>query len=170
MKNLLILFKRWFETSSKKQKWTALLTVVGLLCTIALFSLDGSGETSPDPLGSTPLYFAGAFIKLVVVLLLIVVSAIFARRWLQPGPHGKSVRQMRLMESVRLSPRQALHLVSIGDRQFLIGATDQNVTLISPVEVNFDTTPVEATNPQPTLDFGSLLQSFNINLPGHPSK
>ena len=169
MNNLLILFKRWLETSSKKQKWTAILTVVGLICTVALLSLNGNAETPRDPLGSAPLYFASAFIKLVVVLLLIVVSALFARRWLQPGIHGKSVRQMRLMESVRLSQKQALHLVSIGDQQFLIGATDQNVTLISPVEVNANPAPVEATNPKPSLDFGSLLQSFNVNLPDNPS-
>ena len=170
MNNLLTLFKRCLETSSKKQKWTAVLTVVGLLCTVALLSLNGSAETSRDPLGSTPLYFAGAFIKLVVVLLLIVVSAIFARRWLQPGIHGKSVRQMRLVESVRLSPKQALHLVSIGDQQLLIGATDQNVTLISQVDVNFDPAPADAPSSQPSPDFGSLLQSFNINLPGNPSR
>ena len=170
MNKLLTLFKRWIATSSKKQKWTAALTVIGLLCTVMLFSVNDGAETSSDPLASTPLYFVGALLKLVVVLLLILVSAILARRWLQPGLHGKSVRQMRLLESVRLSPKQALHLVSIGDQQFLVGATDQNVTLISPVEVNVDAAPVEATNPQPTLDFGSLLQSFNINLPGNPSK
>ena len=170
MRHLMNLLKKWLETSSKKQKWTAVLTVVGLLCTITLFFLNGGAETPHDPLGSTPLYFAGAFIKLVVVLLLIVASAIFARRWLQPGLHGKSVRQMQLMESVRLSPKQALHLVSIGDQHFLIGATDQNVTLISPVEVQSDPALHEAPNPQPSLDFGSLLQSFNINVPGNSSK
>lgn len=170
MNHLLMLFRKWFETSSKKQKWTAVLTIVGLLCTIALLSINRAGETPRDPLGSTPLYFAGAFVKLVVVLLLIFASAIFARRWLQPGLHGKSVRQMRLMESVRLSPKQALHLVSVGDQQFLIGATDQNVTLISQVEVSLDPAVVEGTNTPPTLDFGSLLQSFNLNLPGRPSK
>jgi flagellar biogenesis protein FliO len=68
-----------------------------------------------------------------------------------------------------LSPKQALHLVSVGDQQFLIGATDQSVTLISPVEVNLDPSRAEAANSQPGLDFGSLLQSFNINVPGNPS-
>jgi flagellar protein FliO/FliZ len=170
MNNLLVLAKRWYETSSKKQRWTAVLTVVGLLCTLVLINLNGNTETARDPLGSTPLYFAGAFIKLVIVLLLIFVSAIFARRWLQPGLHGKSVRQMRLMESVRLSPKQALHLVSVGDQQFLIGATDQNVTLISQVEVELEPAPAEVTTPATGPDFGSLLQSFNVNLPGNPSK
>lgn len=170
MTNLFVLIKKWFEASTRKQKWTTALTVVGLLCTITLFSLNGGTEAPRDPLGSTPLYFAGAFIKLIVVLLLIFGSAIFARRWLQPGLQGRSVRQMRLVESVRLSPKQALHLVSVGDQQFLIGATDQNVTLISPVEVEVDPVPTETTTSQPSPDFGSLLRSFSVNLPGNPSK
>jgi flagellar protein FliO/FliZ len=170
MNQLLNLFKRWLKMSSKKQQWTAVLTVVGLLCTVALLAMNGGAEPARDPLGSTPLYFIGAFVKLVVVLLLILASAIFARRWLQPGLKGKSVRQMRLMESVRLSPKQALHLVAVGDQQFLIGATDQNVTLISPVEGDFNAPPAEATDLQTGLNFGSLLQSFNMNLPGGPTK
>ena len=162
--------KRWLDTSSKKQKWTAVLTIVGLLCTVALFSVNGGSQTSGEPLGSIPLYFAGALIKLVAVLLLIVVSAMFARRWLQPGLRGKTVRQMHLMESVRLSPKQALHLVSVGDQQFLIGATDQNVALIAQVDGALETSPVETTNAQPALDFGSVLHSFNIDLPGSSSR
>jgi flagellar biosynthetic protein FliO len=169
MNNLPMFLKRWVETSTRKQRWTTVLTVVGLFCTVALLSSNGGADKSGDPLGSTPLYFAGAFIKLVVVLLLILASAVFARRWLQPGIRAASVRKMRVMESVKLSPKQALHLVSVGDQQFLIGATDQSVTLISPVEVNLDPSPAEAANRQPGLDFGSLLQSFNINVSGNAS-
>jgi flagellar biogenesis protein FliO len=77
---------------------------------------------------------------------------------------------MRLMESLRLSPKQALHLISVGDQQFLIGATDQNVAVIAQVESGVETALVATSNAQPGLDFGSVLQSFNINLRGGPSK
>ena len=170
MNNLLMSVKRWLATSNRKQKWTAVLTVVGLVCTIALLSFNGGQQTTREPLGSTPLYFAGAMIKLGIVLLLIVLSAVFARRWLRPGVGGKTVHHMHLMESVRLSPKQALHLVSVGDQQFLIGATDQNVALIAQVEGNPEITPVETVNVQPGLDFGSLLRSFNSDLPSGSSK
>jgi flagellar biogenesis protein FliO len=69
---------------------------------------------------------------------------------------------------VRLSPKQALHLVTIGDQQFLIGATDQGISLISHVECSFDPAPAEEIRTQPVLDFGSLLQSFNSRLPAGP--
>jgi flagellar biosynthetic protein FliO len=164
MSSLLTAFRRWLETSTRKQKWTVVFTAVGLLCTVALLSMNGGSGTSRDALGSTPLYFAGALVKLIVVLLLIVASALFARRWLQPALAGKTVRQMRLVESVRLSPKQALHLVSVGDQQFLIGATDQNVALIAQMDGSFDPAPVKQTNTQPALDFGSVLQSINTGL------
>jgi flagellar biogenesis protein FliO len=87
------------------------------------------------------------------------------RRWLQLGPNGKAVRQMRLLETVRLSPKQALHLVAIGDQKLLIGATDQNVSLIAPIRGNINPAPAEEPQTQSGLDFGSLIQSFNFDLP-----
>jgi flagellar protein FliO/FliZ len=127
--------------------------------------VNGGSKTTADPLGSTPLYFAGAFIKLIGVLLLIVISAVLLRRWLQIGPNARTGHQLRLLETVRLSPKQALHLIAIGDQQLLIGATDQNVSLLSPVEGGFSPIAEETTNHQQGLDFGSLLQSFTVHQP-----
>jgi flagellar biosynthetic protein FliO len=170
MNNLLTFLKKWIETSSRKQKWTAVLTIFGLVCTIILLSLDGGSQTTRDPLGSTPLYFAGALIKLLMVLLLMVIGAILARRWVQPGLRGKGAHQMRLVETVRLSPKQALHLIAVGDQQLLIGATDQSIALITQVEANLDPAPAEMTTPGPALEFGSLLQTFGLRLTDGSSK
>ena len=161
MNNLVVLFKKWFETSGRKQKLTAGLFTFSLLSTLVLFMLNGTSKTTDDPLGSSPLYFMGVFIKLGGVLLLIVACSSLFRRWLQPGFQGKAIRRMRLLETVRLSPKQAIHLISIGDQQLLIGATDQNVSLLSQVETDLHTAENENSIIQPALDFGSLLQSFN---------
>jgi len=155
--------RKWFETSSKKQKITASLLVIGFLATGVLLTMGGVSETSNDPLGSTPFYFASAFVKLIAVLLLIIGVSVIYRRWLQFGPNGKLIRQMRLLETVRLSPKQALHLIVIGGQKLLIGATDQNISLITHVEDDIDTAPVEEPQTQPGLDFGSLIQSLNLS-------
>ncbi|NOH01724.1 MAG: flagellar biosynthetic protein FliO [Chloroflexi bacterium] len=170
MNNFLASLRRWSETSSPKQKRTAALLVFGLLSTLALFAMNGASTQADDPPGSTPLYFVSVFAKLIGVLLLIVVCSILFRRWFQPGFGGKSTRRMRLLETVRLSPKQALHLVSIGDRQLLIGATDQNISLISPVEAGSNAAETETSAPQPDLDFGSLLQTFRSQPPAGSSK
>src|SRR5512132_2219085 len=98
--NLIILIKKWSETASQKQKLTAALLAFSLLSTIALLAMNGSSKTASDPLGSTPFYFFGVFLKLVGVLLLIVLSSAIFRRWFQPDLNGKRTRQLRLLETV----------------------------------------------------------------------
>lgn len=159
--NLTTLIKKWFESASQKQKLTAALLVFSLLSTVALFAMNGSAGNTPDPIGSSPFYFLGVFVKLIGVLLLILASSVVFRRWLQPGFYGKATRQLHLLETIRLSPKQALHLVSIGDQQLLIGATDQNVSLIAHVEQSVNTPMVDTINSKPDADFGSLLQTLN---------
>jgi flagellar biosynthetic protein FliO len=158
--------KKWMETSSKKQKLIAALVFFSLLATGVLFAAAGASQAANDPLGSTPFYYVSAFVKLIVVLLLIVGSSALLRRWLQIGPSGRVNRQMRLIETIRLSPKQALHLIVVGGQKFLVGATDQNVSLIASVDYNIEPAPAEETQPQQGLDFGSLLQTFNLNQPG----
>jgi len=158
--NTIAMMKKWFETASQKQKLTAGLLAFSLLSTVVLLFMKGSSGSSADSLGSTPFYFVGVFVKLLGVLLLIVASSLIFRRWVQPGFRGKATRQLHLLETVRLSPKQALHLVTIGDQQLLIGATDQNISLITHVELNLNLTEVEPTNTNP--DFGSVLQNLNF--------
>ena len=164
MSALVTLIKKWYQTSSNKQKLTVFLLAFSLLITGLLLTFGGGSTTSADPLGSTPLYFASAFVKLLVVLLLIVGSSMIFRRWQQVGTGGKPPRQMRVLETVRLSPKQALHLVVIGDQKLLIGATDQSVSLISSIEHSMNPVPVEDAPLQSGFEFGSLLQSFSLNL------
>ncbi len=72
---------------------------------------------------------------------------------------------MQVVETVRLSPKQALHLVMVGDQQLLIGATDQNVALLTSVELYL--TPPEAQIQQQSVktDFASLFQAINLRSP-----
>lgn len=159
--NTVTLIKKWFETASQKQKLTAALLVFSLVSTVVLFVVNGSSKTATDPLSSTPFYFVGVFVKLIGVLLLIVASSIIFRRWFQPGFNGKTTRQLRLLETVRLSPKQSLHLISIGEQQLLIGATDQSVSLITHVEQSPVTTEIDTVRAEPASDFSSLLQVLN---------
>lgn len=153
-------FKKWLATSTPRQKLAAGLLFFSLLATGAFYGLSDSSGRLHDPLGSASLYFFGVFVKLIGVLLLIVASAIIFRRWSNFSPAGNRVRHLRLLETVRLSPKQSLHLLSVGDQQILIGATDQTIALIAPVDRKLEINPVESSHPQPGQDFASLLQAF----------
>ncbi len=155
--------KKWIENSTGKQKLFASLITFSLLATAALMSIGDTSSAAKDPLGSTPFYYLSAFVKLIAVLLLIVGSSVIFRRWLQPGAGGKLSRQMNLLETTRLSPKQSLHLIMVGDQKLLIGATDQNISLIASFAGEPAPVSDEASQPQPLPDFASIVRSFSFS-------
>jgi len=155
----------WYKNSSPQKKMMAALLLFCLLISVVIILLGSSTGSSKDPLESTPLYFLGVMVKLIGVLLLIVLCAILLRRWTSLAVKPGSVRQLRLLETVRLSPRQTLYLVALGDQQLLIGATDNNISLLSSVDDLFSPTLAGETQAQQNLDFGSLVGSVNTNFP-----
>ena len=158
MSGMVASLRKWFDGLGKQQKIFVAVLAFSLISTVALFGIGSAPSVTEDPLGSTPFYFFSAFVKLIVVLLLIVGVSIVFRRWIQPGAGINATRQMRLVETVRLSPRQALHLVVIGNQKLLIGATDQSVSLIAPIEEEL---PADEKT-QPVLEFGSLLREMQV--------
>ena len=80
-------------------------------------------------------------IKLSLVLGLIYGSLYLLKRW-QGTSLARPNKQVRLLETTRLTPRQGLHLVQAGDRVLLIGATDNHLTTLAEIDQN------ELTDPQ----------------------
>jgi flagellar biosynthetic protein FliO len=166
MNSLTTSFKKWLRTSSQKQKYTAALFALGLISTIGLMLINGSSGTMDEPLQASPFYFIGVFAKLAVVLLLILACSAIFRHGPVPGVKRRKNGQMQVIETVRLSPKQALHIVAVGDRQLLIAATDQNVSLLTAVELAPSPADVPIATPAINTDFVSLLQSFSFRSPG----
>jgi flagellar biogenesis protein FliO len=44
-----------------------------------------------------------------------------------------SGKQIRIIETVHLGPRKSVHLLKIGDKQILIGSTNENITKLADV-------------------------------------
>jgi flagellar biogenesis protein FliO len=59
----------------------------------------------------------------------------------KPGQTEGRSGKCSLVETIRLSPKQSVHLVMIGEQKLLIGATDHNVSLISTIEESFSPVP-----------------------------
>ncbi len=137
--------QNWLKNSPTRQRWAAAL--LALLVFGAAFLLSAQTDLA------APLYSLSILLKLAGVLLLIVASAaLFLRPMLPSRP-----RDLRLQESLRLSPRQALHLVQVGGRQFLLGATDQSISLICALPAAEDAPEMEAP-----LRFDEILQSSQV--------
>lgn len=113
--------------------WITGGSIVGLF--LLVIALQGSTQ-SEEP--SLSLQLGSVFLKLVAVVALIYLLAAFARRFkiggtVQPG------RRMVIRETLNLSPRRSLHLVQIGEQEFLIGATDQAISTLAQITKNGDT-------------------------------
>lgn len=102
-------------------------------------------------------------VKLGVILLLIYVCLHLLRR-LQSISRLSPNRRITILETAHLSPRQKLHLVQVGGRTLLLGATEQNLSFLAEVELpctlegQAQTSPSSPASAQrPTTPFADLL-------------
>jgi len=112
-----------------------ILLAASLLSVLAWGGMPSLQEPSPDG-GSldTPGLFLEVVFKLGIVLCLIYLSFQVFKR-LQKNPGAGKNNQLTVVESLRLSPQQSLHLIRVSDSFLLIGATDQSVTKLSTVDL-----------------------------------
>ena len=159
----------WQKRLSRLPRW-AWAVIFMLSLGIGIFLMDPTsqpsqstlpnmGNSTTDPLLNSTGLALGVFFKLGLVVVLIIVAAVMVRRWQGGGFHG-AARQVTLRETLHLSPRRAIHLVQVGEQTFLIGATDQAVTLISAVQPESTTVPVKPTFLE-TLSTASLTDTKN---------
>ena len=111
---------------------------LGLLALIAYEALNAGRPAEPgtvtDPFANGNL-LVSVVVNLGLIVLLIYGSLYLLRRW-QGGNLARSARRIAVLETTRLSPKQALHLVRVGEQTLLIGASDAGLTLLSEVEVS----------------------------------
>jgi flagellar biosynthetic protein FliO len=74
----------------------------------------------------------GAFFKLVFVLGLVFLTFTTLKWWQTKRP-GQLKKRLSVIETVTLNPRRAIHLIKVGSKEFLVGATDHSMNLISEV-------------------------------------
>ena len=154
---------QWWRAASPRSRWMAGIVLFSVLCTGAVLILSGqpvgdSSSAAPDLSG---LDYLSAFFKLLCVLALIIGGGILLRRFSNRSTAQGKLRQLQVVETVRLSPKQTMHIVRAGDKVLLVGATDQSLALIS--EINLVEAPVgqPAPAPQSELNFQAIFSSLN---------
>ncbi len=74
------------------------------------------------------------FFKFMVsVLFLVALGAggIYVSKRFLPKITNLSGKEIRIAETVHLGPRKAVHLLEVGERRFLIGSTNENITRLA---------------------------------------
>lgn len=132
--------------------------LLALLAAVMVFpSTQPESSANTSAFGQLTLGLSVA-LKLGFVILLIYVSLNLFQRW-RGGLVKRPVKRIEVLESAHLSPRQALHLVKVGEETLLIGATDQTLSMLTAVTglPEDDEKPVET---QASSHFGELLTNF----------
>jgi flagellar biosynthetic protein FliO len=155
-------FYRWLKKFSAFPKWLQGLIILGIMAflTLGFFLISSGGPTTPaqDPFANSTALALDVFLKLIIVVALIYLAAIFLRRW-KGGKSFGMPRQMELKETIHLTPKRALHLVNIQGRMFMIGSTDQAVNLISEITPPEMVELISEENNLPANEFQNLLAS-----------
>jgi flagellar biogenesis protein FliO len=101
-----------------------------------------------------------AVLKIIFVFGLIYMFFALLR-WVQKKQPGQVQNRLRIIETVRPSPRQTFYLLKVGSQEFLVGATDQSMSLISEVEPDM---LAELQEPQPVEEKQNGSSGFNAIL------
>jgi len=112
---------------------------------------------------STLAYFLRMIVVLALVLAVIYCVYRLMKRLARPKAADSSA--VKLLASTNLGPGKALHVVSLGTKAYLIGATDASVNLVTEVEDRefLDKLALEASmKPKtgPGGDFGEMLSGL----------
>jgi len=77
---------------------------------------------------------AGFSIRAVLAVLFVLalfIAAIYVSKKLLPKITNLSGKEIRIVETIHLGPRKAVHLLETGNRRFLIGSTNENITKLA---------------------------------------
>lgn len=165
---------RWIKTIAGLPKWVLVVGILALMVVGALIisfispglapeasatPVDSNGVSlMQDPLTNGTSLVLGVFFKLILVVVLIVGVALVFNKW-RGGAVVRSGKRMVVKESLHLAQRRSLYLVRVDDQEFLIGGTDQNISLISPLIAKnggLSNAGSDGTDPEP---FNKILSS-----------
>ena len=111
------------------------LPMFALAATVLYVQIDGPGtalaqEASPAP-GASLFSTTRVLGVLFIVFFLLFGLAFLARTYLVPFlTRQKNLQSMRVIESMVLTPKSRLMLVEIGQKLFVLGVTEDNISLL----------------------------------------
>lgn len=80
------------------------------------------------------------YYRVILAILFVVIlgaAAIYVSKKLLPQIARVPGKEIRILETLHLGPRKAVHLIEIGNRRFLIGSTNENVTKLADISSRF---------------------------------
>ncbi|MHC4435829.1 MAG: flagellar biosynthetic protein FliO [Planctomycetota bacterium] len=89
--------------------------------------------------------FVKAILAILFVLALFII-AIYVSKKILPKITNLPGKEIRIVETVHLGPRKAVHLLEINNRRFLIGSTNESVTKLADLGSDLMELPANEVN------------------------
>jgi flagellar biosynthetic protein FliO len=107
-------------------------------------SLNDSNSFGKFPFSNDNGIYPLRVIFAILFVAALCIFALFLSKKLLPGIRNLPGKKIRIIETAHLAPRRSVHLIEIGNRQFLIGSTNEHInTLADLTELQFDLTNKE---------------------------
>lgn len=129
----------WLKWISSQPLWLRLLIVLsaGALALVVLmivlsppgFSSDNPSENSLGTFGiAMELILSLGFIIVLIFVVLNLMSRLRGGSWVQQN------RRLKIIETTNLSQRQTIHIIKIGEKFYMVGATDSSISLLTEID------------------------------------
>lgn len=94
---------------------------------------DFFGKSEYNPVGGE---FSVRAILAILFVLALFIAAIYVSKKLLPKITNLPGKEIRIIETIHLGPRKAVHLLEIENRRFLIGSTNESITKLADLSGN----------------------------------
>ena len=103
-----------------------------------LYSLDGSGATdgTSSAKASSPLSTVWVFLRMILVLAIVlaIIWIIFKLMKRSVDPEKSSDEFLRKVSSITISPGKSVQIITLIDKAYLLGVSDNSVNLITEID------------------------------------
>jgi flagellar biosynthetic protein FliO len=82
----------------------------------------------------------------ILFVLALLIAAIYVSKKYLPKIANLPGREIRVVETVHLGPRKAVHVLEVYNRRFLIGSTNENVTKLADLGSGLADLPAQEAN------------------------
>jgi flagellar biosynthetic protein FliO len=100
-------------------------------------------ESKYNPVGGE---FSFRAIIAILFVLALFIAAIYVSKKFLPKITNLPGKEIRIIETIHLGPRKAVHLLEIENRRFLIGSTNESITKLADLSGNIMDLPSNEAN------------------------
>lgn len=104
----------------------------------------------------------------ILVMIAVIVAAYLATKYLSQRGRKANGRQMRMVDRMALGKDKHIMLIAVGDKNLLIGVTNQTINVLGDIDGSTLQTQQGAEKASASKGFASSVRDFLVNMKNAP--